>query len=155
MANRLLVRNLQRIVPLRLDILRQQAEITRKVLDIQDYGFSVICTTNTHMKQMNSMYRNKSKPTDVLTFPVRETATIGRPSDPEVDDPEFYNLGDIYLGFPYVPQACLQYGWKLEQRCGRLIVHGCCHLLGYTHDTESYDTSQFSNEYAQIFRWPM
>eukprot|EP00002_Diphylleia_rotans_P015744 TRINITY_DN3049_c0_g3_i2.p2 TRINITY_DN3049_c0_g3~~TRINITY_DN3049_c0_g3_i2.p2 ORF type:complete len:102 (-),score=11.14 TRINITY_DN3049_c0_g3_i2:169-474(-) len=72
MANRLLVRNLQRIVPLRLDILRQQAEITRKVLDIQDYGFSVICTTNTHMKQMNSMYRNKSKPTDVLTFPVRE-----------------------------------------------------------------------------------
>ena len=81
-------------------------------------------------KDLNSQYRNKDKPTNVLSFPAELPDFL--PSEVQASlGSEF--LGDIALCADLVQSESLQQGKPAEHHWAHLTIHGCLHLLGYDH----------------------
>ena len=72
----LVLRNLQRAVPLRRVPLRQRMEIVRSILGVQKFDLGIICVDNKSIQHINRIYRDKNLPTDVLSFPFHEVKSI-------------------------------------------------------------------------------
>lgn len=71
--------------------------------------------------QLNEKYRNKTGPTNVLSFSY-----------------QFPNyLGDLVLCVPLVAQEAKQQKKSSEAHWAHLIIHGVLHLLGYDHQKTS------------------
>lgn len=66
------LRNLQKVVPLRRARLRKDVDTLRHILGIQKFDLGVICVDNHRIQQINNTYRKKNVPTDVLSFPFYE-----------------------------------------------------------------------------------
>ncbi|KAM6224918.1 endoribonuclease YbeY isoform 2-T2 [Rhynchocyon petersi] len=74
----LVLRNLQRVVPIRRVPLRKKIDILRSVLGVQKFDLGVVCVDNKNIQHINRIYRGKNVPTDVLSFPFHEvTITHG------------------------------------------------------------------------------
>lgn len=139
----LVVRNLQRAVPLRRAPLRRRLEAVRKILGVQTFDLGVVCVDSRSIQRINRVYRGKDAPTDVLSFPFHENLKAGE--FPQPDSPDDYNLGDIFLGVEYIFQQCKD----KEDYYDALAVtatHGLCHLLGFTHSTEAEWRKMYQKE---------
>ncbi|XP_069850977.1 endoribonuclease YbeY-like isoform X3 [Dipodomys merriami] len=74
----LVIRNLQRVIPIRRTPLRRKMEIVRSILGVRKFDLGLICVDNKSIQHINRIYRKKDIPTDVLSFPFHEvTATHG------------------------------------------------------------------------------
>uniref|UniRef100_A0A2K6QS96 YbeY metalloendoribonuclease n=2 Tax=Rhinopithecus roxellana TaxID=61622 RepID=A0A2K6QS96_RHIRO len=74
----LVIRNLQRVIPIRRAPLRSKIEIVRRILGVQKFDLGIICVDNKNIRHINRIYRDRNVPTDVLSFPFHEvTATHG------------------------------------------------------------------------------
>ena len=91
-------------------------EVAVRVVDTQE------------MQELNRDFREKDKPTNVLSFPAG--ALEGLPSGAELP------LGDIVVCAPVVRDEALGQGKALGDHWAHMIVHGTLHLLGYDHETE-------------------
>ena len=69
---------------------------------------------------LNSAYRHRSKPTNVLTFAYPETSPLS---------------GDIVLCVPVVKDEARAQGKAVEAHLAHLTVHGMLHLQGFDHHT--------------------
>ncbi|XP_044940224.1 endoribonuclease YbeY isoform X1 [Mustela nigripes] len=139
----LLLRNLQRAVPVRRAPLRRRLQLLRAALGVQRFDLAVVCVDNRTIRRLNGVYRARDAPTDVLSFPFHENVKAGELPQPET--PDDYNLGDIFLGVEYIFQQC---GGE-EDYFDVLTVtatHGLCHLLGFTHSTEAEWQKMFQKE---------
>lgn len=72
----LVLKNLQKIVPVKRFRLRRDVEILRHIMGIQKFDLGIICVDNRKMQQINFLYRNKRSPTDVLSFPLYQVNLI-------------------------------------------------------------------------------
>lgn len=66
------LRNLQKVVPLRRARLRRDIDTLRHILGVQKFDLGIICVDNRRIQQINNIYRKKNAPTDVLSFPYYE-----------------------------------------------------------------------------------
>ncbi|MEG3087040.1 rRNA maturation RNase YbeY [Sphingomonas sp. PB4P5] len=92
---------------------------------------SIRLTTDAEVQTLNAQYRQKDKPTNVLSFPMVQADlldTIGQNSD----DGEVL-LGDIVLAHGVCAAEAAEKGISVEAHTTHLIVHGTLHLLGYDH----------------------
>ncbi|XP_070951992.1 endoribonuclease YbeY isoform X3 [Macaca nemestrina] len=130
----LVIRNLQRVIPIRRAPLRSKIEIVRRILGVQKFDLGIICVDNKNIQHINRIYRGRNVPTDVLSFPFHEHLKAGEFPLPEF--PDDYNLGDIFLGVEYIFHQC-----KEDEDYNDVLTvtatHGLCHLLGFTHSTEA------------------
>lgn len=76
-------------------------------------------------QDINRTWRQRDKPTNVLSFP--EPAIAGLP--PELPR----SLGDIVVCADIVAAEAEAGGIGLDARWAHMLVHGCLHLLGYDH----------------------
>ena len=92
---------------------------------------SVRLTSDDEVHQLNNQYRQKDKPTNVLSFPMVQPdlleIVIANSDDGEV------LLGDIVLAHGVCEREAAERGIALEIHATHLIVHGTLHLLGYDH----------------------
>jgi len=72
--------------------------------------------------ELNSTYRGKTGPTNVLSFPFDSPV----PMEPRL-------LGDLVICTPIVEKEAAEQGKNLHHHWAHLVVHGCLHLLGYDH----------------------
>ncbi|MCL6452449.1 MAG: rRNA maturation RNase YbeY [Alicyclobacillus sp.] len=92
---------------------------------------SVSLVSDEEIHDLNRTYRQVDRPTDVLSFPLREGgAQADVPDQPEP-------LGDIVVSVPTAVRQAAEYGHSLQREVGFLLVHGMLHLLGYDHQTEA------------------
>lgn len=89
------------------------AEITVRIVDEAESA------------ELNQRYRNKSGPTNVLSFLI----------DPGTDDTPLF--GDIVLCAPLVTQEATEQAKPELAHWAHLTIHGCYHLLGYDHQTDA------------------
>lgn len=73
-------------------------------------------------QQINSQYRNKDYPTNVLSFPADIPEEVGVPL-----------LGDLIICAPVVEREAKEQQKDLEAHWAHMLVHGCLHLLGFDH----------------------
>jgi probable rRNA maturation factor len=98
---------------------------------------SVRLTSDGEVRALNSRWRGKDKPTNVLSFPMLEPddLTVASVAGPEL------LLGDIVLARGVCVAEAADKGIGVDKHAAHLIVHGTLHLLGYDHheDGEAAD----------------
>ncbi|XP_033639626.1 endoribonuclease YbeY-like [Asterias rubens] len=129
----LLLRNLQKTVVFDLPKLKTDINLLRRIFRTERYDLGVICMEDGQLREMNKMYRGRNEPTDVLSFPSHESLAPGRLPDPWSD---LADLGDIFLGMPYIQKQCELDGTDVDTVLPVLVTHGICHLIGYKHESE-------------------
>ncbi len=90
---------------------------------------SVRIVDRDEMQTLNRDYRDKDKPTNVLSFPAGEVA--GLPDD------EPLPLGDIVICAGVVHDEAVAQGKAVMDHWAHMLVHGTLHLLGYDHKTDA------------------
>jgi probable rRNA maturation factor len=85
---------------------------------------SLLLTDDEGIRVLNARWRDKDKPTNVLSFP--QGGQQGRGP----------LLGDIVLGFETVRREAELGDKPLHHHIAHLIVHGTLHLLGHDHETD-------------------
>ncbi|KAM6978632.1 endoribonuclease YbeY [Tautogolabrus adspersus] len=138
------LRNLQKVVPLRRARLRRDVDTLRHILGVQKFDLGIICVDNKRMQQINNTYRKKNVSTDVLSFPFYEDLRPGKLPCPLQRDE--LNLGDIFLGVEFVMKQCKEESMDLHGALTVVTAHGICHLLGYRHETEEEWTEMLQRE---------
>lgn len=96
---------------------------------------AVRLTSDDEVHTLNRQYREKDKPTNVLSFPMvqpdlLDTVTQGS------DDGEVL-LGDIVLAHGVCAAEAAEKGVSVDDHATHLIVHGTLHLLGHDHGTDA------------------
>jgi len=92
---------------------------------------------------LNTDFRGKPQPTNVLSWPSQERAADDagevppRPDCGTADDPE--SLGDIAIAWETCAAEAGAAGKPMTDHVTHLVVHGLLHLLGYDHidDTDA------------------
>jgi probable rRNA maturation factor len=88
---------------------------------------SVLLTDDAHIRELNRIWRDQDKPTNVLSFPALDDDLPSPPAGPVL-------LGDVALAFETVEREALQEGKPLRDHVAHLLVHGTLHLLGHDHE---------------------
>ena len=90
---------------------------------------SVRLTSDAEVHALNSEWRGKDRPTNVLSFPMAEPDELEMADD---TGPELM-LGDVILARGVCVAEAADKGITLESHAAHLMVHGTLHLLGYDH----------------------
>lgn len=101
-----------------------------------DVEISLLFTDADEIKQINKMYRNIDKSTDVLSFPQLEFTQEGIIDDeylPKDGSYPYLSLGDVVINVEQVYIQAEQFGHSKERETGYLVAHSILHLLGYDH----------------------
>jgi probable rRNA maturation factor len=90
---------------------------------------SLLFTSDAEVHTLNREWRERDKPTNVLSFPMleREELEALGPDGPPV------MLGDIALAAETCAREAADKGVTLEAHAAHLIVHGLLHLAGHDH----------------------
>ena len=80
------------------------------------------------MQELNSEFRSKDTPTNVLSFPAGDID--GLPVDAELP------LGDIVVCAAVVEEEAKQQGKVSADHWAHMMVHGTLHLLGFDHQND-------------------
>lgn len=83
----------------------------------------VLLTDDAAVRDLNGRFRDKDKPTNVLSFPAPENA--------------FPHLGDIVLAYGVCATEAEAQGKTLADHLSHLVVHGVLHLLGRDHEDDA------------------
>lgn len=119
-------------------------EAVKAALSISPYGglaernftleISIKLSGNDEVQQLNSAYRGKDKPTNVLSFPMVPHDLLDSLSNS--DDGEVL-LGDIILAYDVCRNEAQDKNISMADHASHLLVHGVLHLLGYDHVEEA------------------
>jgi len=89
------------------------------------FQVSIEIVDKRNSQELNKNYRQKDKPTNVLSFPL--------------ELPEFVKedlLGDLAICADVVEEEALEQNKPVLNHWAHLTIHGCLHLLGYDHIEE-------------------
>ena len=92
---------------------------------------AVALVTDARIYKLNSQYRRKNAPTDVLSFPA--DAPGSRIPDNGSRHVKF--LGDIVIATGVARRQGREAGHSYQAELRILALHGLLHLLGYDHDS--------------------
>jgi probable rRNA maturation factor len=100
-----------------------QQWVDAALIDVtEDCELSIRLVEVNESSELNSTYRGKSGPTNVLSFPF-DTAVELTPR----------LLGDLVICRNVVEDEAREQQKKVVDHWAHLVVHGCLHLLGYDH----------------------
>lgn len=106
------------------------AELTIRIVD------------KTEITELNSTYRHKNKPTNVLSFPF---------DMPDELEDEIPLLGDIVICAEVIEEEAREQQKTTEAHWAHMVVHGVLHLLGYDHE-EDEDAEVMEAEEVMILK---
>ena len=109
---------------------------------------SVLMTGDEKVRELNAEYRQKDRPTNVLSFPMSDAEEL---RDTNVVGPELL-LGDIILARGVCEVEAAEKGVTVEDHATHLIVHGTLHLLGYDHDGDDEASDMEAREIRALER---
>jgi probable rRNA maturation factor len=94
-------------------------------------------------RRLNSRYRGKDKPTNVLSFPVAPLpGTPARVTRP---------LGDLVICPQLLRTEAREQKKTLRAHWAHLVVHGVLHLIGYDHEREA-EASRMEQREISVLR---
>ncbi|MDN8338423.1 rRNA maturation RNase YbeY [Acinetobacter baumannii] len=124
--------------------LKKIIEITlRHVGYKEDCEIGIACVDLEESHQLNLQYREKDKPTNVLSFP----SDIPEEVLPMLDA---LPLGDLVICIPVVLQEAVEQKKTAQNHFAHLLVHGVLHLLGYDHETSDEDAEEMEGLEIEI-----
>ena len=104
----------------------------------EDAELSITFVDKSEIQEINKMYRDKDKVTDVISFALEE-------DEPDIDMSEFNIprvLGDIIICTDVAQEQSESYGHSFERELGFLALHG------YDHMNEEDEKEMFGRQDA-------
>lgn len=102
---------------------KEKAERILEILNQNRAELSLAIVGNQEIQKLNSRYRNRDEPTDVLSFPSEGYLPTGEKL-----------LGDVIISVEQAKKQAREGMKKLEEELETLLIHGILHLLGYDHE---------------------
>lgn len=93
---------------------RSRAELSVRIVDLEEG------------RALNARWRDRDRPTNVLSFPADLPAELGIPL-----------LGDLVICAPVVAREAAEQGKAEADHWAHLVVHGVLHLLGHDHENDA------------------
>ena len=81
---------------------------------------------NKEITELNKIYRNENKPTNVLSF-----------TNDDISKSRTNDLGDIAISFEFVEQESKEQNKKFNDHVIHMFIHGIYHILGFDHENDS------------------
>lgn len=98
---------------------------------------SLLLAGDAEVRELNRAWREKDKPTNVLSFPMLERGellSLGANGPPVL-------LGDIALAFETCAREAAEKGIAPTDHAVHLVVHGLLHLAGHDHELSDEDAA--------------
>ncbi|MBX9615255.1 MAG: rRNA maturation RNase YbeY [Caulobacteraceae bacterium] len=111
-------------------------------LDQNAGGVVILLTDDETVRDLNARFRDRDRPTNVLSFPAAAMPDTGGPAP----------LGDIVLGYGVCAAEAAEQGKSLAGHLTHLVVHGVLHLLGRDHEIEAEAEAMEAEERAVLAR---
>ncbi|MDD9888928.1 MAG: rRNA maturation RNase YbeY [Gammaproteobacteria bacterium] len=108
-----------------------------------NYAVSLRLVNSEESSLLNKNYREKSRPTNVLSFPANFPAELG-------ENLEFLPLGDIVVCPEIVSKEAKDQGKALEAHWAHMLIHGALHLSGFDHSIDSEAELMESHEVSTL-----
>jgi probable rRNA maturation factor len=86
-------------------------------------SLTILLSNNKNIKELNKKFRNKNKPTDVLSFPSEKKINIKKTS----------YLGDIIISYEFINKPKNLNNLDFKDKVIKIFIHGFLHLLGHDH----------------------
>ena len=83
-------------------------------------SFTLLLSNNKSIKKLNKSFRNKDKPTDILSFPSNKKIK------------ENY-IGDIIISYNFIDKPKSQSFKFFKEKLIKTFIHGFLHLLNFDH----------------------
>ena len=87
--------------------------------------FTILLTSSLNMRKLNKKFRNRNKPTDILSFPFLPSNNLKF-----IKQKKFY-IGDLATSYEIINFRSKKSNFLLE--FDKVWVHGLLHLIGYNH----------------------
>ena len=108
---------------------------------------SVSFVNNEKIHELNREYREKDRPTDVLSFPMWEKDEL---EDGTALDGHAVTLGDIIISAEKARAQAKEYDHSIERELAFLSVHSTLHLLGYDHEVSEEDEKYMNKKQEEV-----
>ncbi len=116
------------------DFFREIGHIVFSYTETDNVHVAIIITDDLEIQKINSEFRGKDKPTDVISFAYRDEPF-------PINEGIAEELGDLYISIDTARRQADEYGVTLADELKRLTIHGILHLLGYDHEKSEEDES--------------
>lgn len=116
--------------------IKKVIETALRFIDVdQDCEIGIACVDNDESHKLNLEYRQKDKPTNVLSFPsdVPEEVLAMLDALP---------IGDLVICIPVVLKEAIDQNKTPIEHFTHMLVHGTLHLMGYDHETSDEDAEE-------------
>ena len=126
--------------------IKKVIETTLRFINVdQDCEIGIACVDNDESHKLNLEYRQKDKPTNVLSFPsdVPEEVLAMLDALP---------IGDLVICIPVVLQEAAEQQKIPSDHFTHLLVHGILHLLGYDHETSEAEAEEMEALEIEILK---
>jgi probable rRNA maturation factor len=122
------ITNRQKEVTVNLTSLRRMAGCVLRNLRLAAPELSILLTDDQGIQAINKTYRGVDKPTDILSFGMREHPGTADPLPPHPGI-----LGDIVISMPAIRRQARDRKVVWQEEMQLILIHGILHLLGYNH----------------------
>jgi len=111
-----------------VELFQQWVDAALTTVTEQEFELTIRLVNIAESQQLNKQYRQKDKPTNVLSFPFEVPEGI-----------ELNLLGDLVICSQVVEQEAKAQNKEIFDHWAHMVIHGCLHLLGYDHinDTDA------------------
>ena len=86
-------------------------------------SLTILLSNNKNIQKLNKKFRNKNKPTDILSFPSEKKYNIKKTP----------YIGDIILSYEFINKPKTLSSLEFKNKVAKTFIHGFLHLLGYDH----------------------
>ena len=104
-------------------------------------SFSLMLSNNKKIKKLNKKFRNKDKPTDILSFPFRKKIKMNKKT----------YIGDIVISYNFINKPKTQKKEIFREKLIKIFIHGFLHLLNFDHKKNT-DYKKMLREEKRIFK---
>ncbi|ENU28477.1 rRNA maturation RNase YbeY [Acinetobacter modestus] len=133
-------------LPLKRGQIKKQIETTLRYVGFDvDCEIGIACVDLAESHELNLQYREKDKPTNVLSFPSDIPEEMLNLLDAEP-------LGDLVICIPVVLQEASEQQKTPIDHFTHLLVHGVLHLLGYDHETSEAEAEEMEALEIEILK---
>ena len=86
-------------------------------------SLSLMLSNNKKIQKLNKNFRNKNRPTDILSFPLRKKIKIKKKT----------YIGDIIISYNFINKPKMQNKEIFKEKLIKTFIHGFLHLLNFDH----------------------
>ena len=104
-------------------------------------SLTLLLSNNKNIKKLNKDFRNKNKPTDILSFPFSKKNKIS----------EQTYIGDIIISYNFMNELKSQSQKNFKEKLIKTFIHGFLHLIGFDH-IKDIDYKKMLKEEEYIYK---